>query len=89
MRQLTLRGFDKELDRRIRDLAAREGISLNRATLRLLQRGAGIGMVAAETSGNVVGRSLDDWIGTWTQAEAHRFNKAVEAFATIDESMWP
>lgn len=86
---MTLRGFDKDLERRIRDLATRDGISLNRAALRLLQRGAEVGLTAAETSGNVVGRSLDDWMGTWTQAEADCFDKAVEAFETIDESMWP
>lgn len=43
MKQLTVRGFDDELTRRIRQLASRKGISLNRAALRLLRRGAGLG----------------------------------------------
>jgi hypothetical protein len=42
MNQLSLRGFDKEIERRIRELARREGVSLNKAALILMRRGAGI-----------------------------------------------
>ena len=40
MDQLSLRGFDKELARRIRELARREHVSLNKAALLLMRRGA-------------------------------------------------
>ena len=42
MRQLTVRGFDDELSSAIQGLAQREGISLNKAALRLLRKGAGL-----------------------------------------------
>ncbi len=86
MSQLTIRGFDKRLDRRIRELARREGLSLNRAVLRLLRRGAGLEDGAP--SSQIVGSSLDDLIGTWSDEEAREFNEAVADLETIDEAMW-
>ena len=38
VQQLSLRGFDEELERRIRQLARREKISLNKAALMLMRR---------------------------------------------------
>lgn len=86
MHQLTIRGFDDELANRIRQLASREGISLNQAVLRLLRRGAGLG--ERNHMPNVVGDSLDHLIGTWTNEEAAEMNRALEDFSLIDEDMW-
>ena len=74
MNQLTIRGFDDELADRIRALARREGISLNRAVLRLLRRGAGLG--DGNRGPDTVGDSLDHLIGTWTAAEAAEMGRA-------------
>ena len=86
MNQLTIRGFDDDLAGRIRQLARREGISLNRAVLRLLRRGAGL----EDRSGSpgIVGDSLDHLIGTRTEEEAAELNRALEDFSRIDEEMW-
>ena len=86
MRQLTIRGFDDELETRIRQLANAEGISLNRAVLKLLRRGAGLG--AHHDNPNLVGDSLDHLIGTWTGEEAAQMNRALEDLSRIDEEMW-
>jgi hypothetical protein len=84
--QLTIRGFDPELERRIRELAEREGISLNKAVLRLLRRGAGL-EVPPDAS-NAIGAALDDLIGTWSDGEADALRSAVEVFESIDEALW-
>ncbi|MYA20895.1 MAG: hypothetical protein F4Z25_11775 [Chloroflexi bacterium] len=86
MNQLTVRGFDDELSDRIQRLAQREGISLNKAALRLLRRGAGL----TDTAGaaDTVGSSLDHLIGTWTEEEADAFDAALQDFEAIDESIW-
>ncbi|WP_232210364.1 hypothetical protein [Nitrococcus mobilis] len=42
MNQLTFRGLDKELERRIRQLAEQEHISMNKAALKLMRRGSGL-----------------------------------------------
>ena len=86
MYQLTIRGFDEELERRVRQLASREGISLNRAVLRLLRRGAGLG--ESNDKPEIVGDSLDHLIGTWTAEEAAEMDRVLEDFSRIDEEMW-
>ena len=86
MKQLTVRGFDARLARKIARLAEREGVSLNQAALRLLREGAGL----AERSKpeNVVGDALDHLIGTWTEDQAAVVEDAVADFERIDEAMW-
>ena len=86
MKQLTIRGFDEELASRIRQLASREGISLNRAVLGLLHRGAGLG--EDKGGGNTVGTSLDHLIGTWTAEEAAEMDRALKDLSRVDEAMW-
>ena len=78
MKQLTVRGFDDELAAAIRQLARRDGTSLNQAALKLLRRGAGL------PDGQGDGRN----IGSWTQQEADEFNQALEHFESVDESDW-
>ena len=84
MNQLTIRGFDDELASCIRQLASREGISLNRAVLRLLRRGANLEDGKGGT--DVVGSSLDHLMGTWTHEEAAAIDCALADFSRIDEA---
>ena len=84
--QLTVRGYDDELSDAIHSLARREGISLNKAALRLLRKGAGI--TDGERSPDAIGSSLDDLFGAWTRAEAESLDNALEVFETVDESAW-
>lgn len=76
MHRMTIRGIDEELASRIRRLAAQEGISLNRAVLKLLRIGAGIGQ-SAHTA-NRVGSSLDHLIGTWTAEQADEMQSTLD-----------
>ena len=84
--QLTIRGFDDDLARRIRQLAVQEGISLNRAVLRLLRRGAGL--EPGKPGTDIVGSSLDHLIGTWTNEEALEIDHAIQNLSQIDRGMW-
>lgn len=86
MKQLTVRGFDKDLQDRIRGVARTERISLNRAALLLLRRGAGL-----EEGGkprDVIGSSLDRFIGDWSDDEAREFAEAVAVFEAVDADAW-
>ncbi|MDA2937695.1 hypothetical protein MYX75_05455 [Acidobacteria bacterium AH-259-A15] len=67
MKQLTICGFDKELGKRLERLARKEGLSLNKAALLLLRRGAGLGVAQNQT--DIVGDSLDHIIGSWSEEE--------------------
>lgn len=85
VKQLTIRGFDDELARRIRKVARRNHVSLNQAVLKLLRKGAGLGENAGGE--DVVGSSLDHLIGTWSSEEADAIERAIDDFEKIDESM--
>ena len=86
MEQLTIRGFEEELVLRIKKLARSEGISLNQAVLRLLRKGAGLG--ERKERPDIVGSSLDHFIGTWSAKEAAEIERAIADFEEIDEAMW-
>jgi hypothetical protein len=86
MEQLSIRGFDKELERRIRQLARREGISLNKAALELMRRGAGI--VRSPEASLVVGDALDRFIGQWSAQDERRFLDSISACESIDADLW-
>lgn len=86
MKQLSLRGFDPELEKSIREIARKEGLSLNRATLRLLRKGAGLD--DAGKSGANVGDSLDHLIGKWSAEEEKDFLRGIEPLEQIDRSFW-
>ena len=86
MNQLTVRGFDDELAKNIRQLAMRDGTSLNQAALKLLRKGAGLSSGAKNVDS--VAASLDHLIGSWSHAEADEMDAALQDFETIDESAW-
>ena len=86
LKQLTILGFDRALERHIRELARRERISLNQAVLRLLHQAAGI--EGSSENPRTVGSSLDDLIGTWSEDEAREFQLAIADLDSVDEDMW-
>jgi len=86
LKQLTVRGFDKELDRRLRNEAQAGRVSLNRAALKLMRRGAGLDSGAP--SSTAVGSGLDHLIGTWSESDERSLRKATAAFERVDEDLW-
>jgi len=83
--QLTLRGLDRRLQREIRALAQRENISLNKAALRLLEKGAGI---SHDKNPDQIGHSLDRFVGTWTHEEAQEFLDSITMCEEVDPELW-
>jgi hypothetical protein len=83
--QLTIR-YDDALAREIEELATREGISLNQAAVRLLRKGAKLDDSAPTR--DVVGDSLDWFIGSWTREQADEIERATEDFEMVDEELW-
>ena len=85
LKQLTLRGFDKELERRLRNDARADGVSLNRAALTLIRRGAGLDSAVPS---NAVGSGLDHLIGTWSESDERSLRRATAVFERVDEDFW-
>ena len=86
MTQLTWRGFPPELERRLRAVAKARSMSLNKAALYLLGRGAGLR--APEDEPAVIGSALDGFIGSWTTKQERRFLESVRDLDRIDEDFW-
>ena len=86
MKQLTLRGFDPALERSLRELASELQISLNRAALLLMRRGAGLG--DGSRPSREVGGALDSFIGVWSGEQEAELLESVEPFEQIDPELW-
>ena len=84
MNQLTLRGFSTELEKALKETARRRGISLNKAAILLLRRGAGL-----MDSGEDLGPALSKYAGSWQEREARELELRVAELDQIkDEEFW-
>ena len=86
IRQITVRNLDPKLQEEIRRLAAAEGISLNKAALRLLRKGANL--EENRPSRPNIGDGLDHLFGTWSEKEAKEFNAAIRSCERVDRDFW-
>jgi len=82
--QLTLR-VGEELAKKINDLAIREGISRNKAALRLLHMGAGTGEMSHRRR---IGSALDAFIGTWSDEQADELLSSIRSCDQVDLDFW-
>ena len=82
--QLTIRGLSPELEQRLQQLAVEEKISLNKAALKLLAKGAGL----TEGKKTVIGRDLDHLFGTWKASKAEHFLKSIKSCEQLDAGFW-
>ncbi len=85
MKQLTVRGFDPELERILQKLSEEEGISLSQAALRLMREGAGL---RSGRRRRQIGTSLDRFVSTMSEEEGREILEATEAFQQIDPDFW-
>ena len=76
---ISLRNLPPEVETAILETSRREGISRNKATLRLLQ--ASLRKPARNSD-------FDDFIGTWSDAEADAFNVALAEMRKVDPADW-
>jgi len=83
--QITLRGLDPRLRRELQAIARRHGISLNKAALQLLAKGADLDQ---GKDANRIGDSLDAWIGTWTRKQADDLLESIQGCEQIDQELW-
>ena len=85
MNQMTVRGFDQALARRIREVAKARGLALNQAAVLLIRQGAGRAPAEAPPC---VGDSMQALIGSWSREEEAEFNRAVRPFEEVDAAFW-
>jgi hypothetical protein len=84
--QITVRDLDPEAERRVRELARRKRISLNKAAGMLIRKGAGL---AEDHDGpETVGSALDAFIGSWSREDEVRLLASIENLGRVDTKLW-
>jgi hypothetical protein len=76
---ISLRNIPEEVEKAILEMSQREGISFNRATIRLLE---------SRLRKPVKNTDFDEFCGTWSKAEADRFDRALRQVRQIDPADW-
>lgn len=84
LRPLTIRNLPPAVARAVKERAARDGVSLNKAVIRMLEES----LKAARRKPGPIGNALDAFIGVWTEEEAKEFEKAVAEERKIDPELW-
>lgn len=76
---ISLRNLPKEVEKAIRETSRREGISLNKATIRLLE---------AQLRKPAKNSDFEEFFGTWSGAEAAAFDAALTEMRQVDPADW-
>jgi hypothetical protein len=76
---ISLRNLPKEVEQAILETSHREGISLNKATLRLL--GAQLHRPAKNSD-------FEEFCGTWSSVEADAFDAALAGMRQVEPADW-
>ena len=84
MSTMTIRGFDDQTIKALREKAKQEGMSVNAAIVKLVQEELGL----KKKKRIVVYNDLDHLAGTWNDKEYKDFQKSTKDFEIIDKTMW-
>ncbi len=84
MKSITIHGLDEHLDRTIRDLADREGLSMNKTIKKVLRSALGL-----DDQGITTRREqFTDLFGTWTKQDLVEFQENITSLSQVDPSDW-
>ena len=86
MKQITVRGIPKNLERKIRGEALKKKVSINKAVISLISGAAG--KKAGNKKTKSVYKDLRHLAGTWTLEEANAFDDYLGTARKIDEGLW-
>jgi plasmid stability protein len=84
LRPLTLRNLPPAVARAVKERAARDGVSLNKAVIRMLEEG----LKAPRRKPGPIGHALDGFIGVMSAAEADELDRIVAEGRKIDPELW-
>lgn len=76
---ISLRNLPPEVEKAILEISRREGISLNKATLRLLE---------ASLRKPAKNSDFEEFFGMWSSAEADAFDAALREMRQVEPSDW-
>ena len=76
---ISLRNLPKDVEKAILETSRREGISINKATLRLLE---------AQLRKPARNSDFEEFCGAWSSAEADAFDAALVEMRRVDPADW-
>lgn len=85
MHNISVRGIEEASLRRLKQMAKRRGVSLNRLIADMLNAEGGNAPAQARLTAY---DDLDKLAGTWSKQDAREFERAVASFEQIDEELW-
>lgn len=83
MTAITLRNIPPKLHETIRKRAGKDGLSLNKTVIRMLEEAAG-----QRTIGPKLHDDLDQLAGTWSDEEGSAFEAALAEQRGVDPELW-
>ena len=84
MSQITLRGMEPEVERKVRRMAKKSGYSLNRIILDMIYQYTGLNKRDKKPPAD----SLRKLAGGWSKKDASKFTESIKSCSQIDEEMW-
>ncbi len=87
MKQITLRGLPKDVEKVVEKEAERKGLSLNRVIVSLLER-AVTGKGKTREKKKALYHDLDHLAGLWSREEAASFDNNLGLQRKVDEELW-
>jgi len=84
MKSITIHNLDTTLDSMIRKTARREGLSLNKTIIKMLEKA--FGLCRNKKSNNI--DEYKDLSGVWNEKDFETFEKNVSDFEKTDQSDW-
>lgn len=87
MRQMTVRDIPDDVEAVVRSEADLRGVSLNKAFLTVLKRGAQQAQVSSSPAVRTKGR-FARFCGIWSDEEAAVFDEATDKQRSIDRELW-
>ena len=84
MTQITIRGIDPQIERKIRMMAKKSGKSLNRVILDMIYQHTGLN----EKGKKPAAHSLRKLAGGWSEKDALEFLESIKSCEQIDKEMW-
>ena len=84
MSQISLRGIDPDVERRIRMIASKSGKSLNRVVLEILYEHPAFKPKDRKPAAD----SLRELAGGWSETDAAEFAASIQSCERVDEEVW-
>ena len=84
MKNLSLRGLKEDLSENLKKISRKEGTSLNKTVLKLLEDSVGL---RRRKRVNIY-QDLDELAGTWSSRDEKEFRGKIKYFESIDQEIW-